>query len=239
MDQFHCQHKAGSGERAYDPQHDGHIPLLCLRYYRRTFHSLPGHCQRTACGGGGYGLLVAQHEPSPMELCGTAWGGGNSHNIHRRRSRFQDCPGDALSRFPLAPRLSGSGRKRSCAPDGGDHTHADRCGNAGSLCVTFRNSGKMEIHYRGGNRDHLLRLPVCPGEKPGRTAMTRIAKVIVSDAQIDAVLKRARKSKADERRVKRAVYDKKKDRISLLLTTGVTVLIPRKYLQGLEKAKPS
>ena len=69
--------------------------------------------------------------------------------------------------------------------------------------------------------------------------MTRIAKVIVSDAQIDAVLKRARKSKADERRVKRAVYDKKKDRISLLLTTGVTVLIPRKYLQRLEKAKPS
>lgn len=69
--------------------------------------------------------------------------------------------------------------------------------------------------------------------------MTRIAKINTTDAQIDAALERAREYAADDRRAARATYDQQRDEISLLLTNGVTVLIPRTYLQGLQKAKPS
>ena len=66
--------------------------------------------------------------------------------------------------------------------------------------------------------------------------MRRTAKINVSDGEIGIALKRARKLAPNERHAKRAAYDQESDRVCLLLANDVTVLIPRKYLQGLEKA---
>ncbi|MFB3813920.1 MAG: DUF2442 domain-containing protein [Terriglobales bacterium] len=64
-------------------------------------------------------------------------------------------------------------------------------------------------------------------------------KVLTTDAQIDAALHRAKQFEAYDRRAIEASYDRRGDRVCLGLADGVTVSIPRQYLQGLERAAPS
>ncbi len=61
-------------------------------------------------------------------------------------------------------------------------------------------------------------------------------KMVTTDNEINAAIKAARQFEAKDRRVTRARYDAKGDRVSLELTDGLHVSIPRTYLQGLEKA---
>lgn len=57
--------------------------------------------------------------------------------------------------------------------------------------------------------------------------------------QIDAAIARAKQFQSDDRRVIQAEYRPMEDLIILHLDDGVIVSIPRKYLQGLEHAKPA
>ena len=69
--------------------------------------------------------------------------------------------------------------------------------------------------------------------------MNRTVKVITTNTKIDAALGRAQRFAPYDRRVTHATYDSKNDQVRLLLTNGVAVSIPRKYLQGLDQAKSS
>jgi len=61
-------------------------------------------------------------------------------------------------------------------------------------------------------------------------------RVITTDKKIDAALARARTFESAERRATMASYDSKNDRITVHLSNGVMVAIPRRQLQGLQHA---
>lgn len=67
----------------------------------------------------------------------------------------------------------------------------------------------------------------------------RTHKVQVSKAQIDSAIERAKQFEAHDPRVIRAQYETKEDLVSLCFADGLKVLIPRKQLQGLERANQS
>src|SRR6202521_2451000 len=64
-------------------------------------------------------------------------------------------------------------------------------------------------------------------------------KVQVSSSQIDAAIAHARQFEANDPRVIGARYEAKEDLVSLYFADGLKVSIPRKQLQGLERANPS
>jgi hypothetical protein len=64
-------------------------------------------------------------------------------------------------------------------------------------------------------------------------------KVDVSSGQIDAAIAHARQFEASDRRVVKAWYQANEDLVSLCFADGVRVSIPRKQLQGLERANQS
>ncbi len=59
------------------------------------------------------------------------------------------------------------------------------------------------------------------------------------DAELDVALARAREFEPHDLRATKAEYKRKDDLITLYLTDGIRVSIPRKKLQGLQDAKPS
>jgi hypothetical protein len=61
-------------------------------------------------------------------------------------------------------------------------------------------------------------------------------KVRASRGQIDSAIARARQFEANDPRVIRVRYEAKEDLISLYFPDGLKVSIPRKQLQGLERA---
>jgi hypothetical protein len=71
---------------------------------------------------------------------------------------------------------------------------------------------------------------------PFNNAHKKRHKIGVSRGQIDAAIARARQFEAGDPRVTRAQYQAKEDLVSLYFTDGVRVSIPRKQLQGLERA---
>jgi len=64
-------------------------------------------------------------------------------------------------------------------------------------------------------------------------------KIQVSTGQIDAAIARARQFESNDPRVVKAQYQAKEDLVSLCLSDGVRVSIPRRQLQGLEHANQS
>src|ERR1700692_115177 len=64
-------------------------------------------------------------------------------------------------------------------------------------------------------------------------------KIQVSSARIDSAVARAREFEANNPRVIRIQYEAKEDLVSLYFADGSKVSIPRKQLQGLERANPS
>ena len=68
--------------------------------------------------------------------------------------------------------------------------------------------------------------------------MPEIAKVLTTDAEIDAAIEQARRLERFDRRVIRASYSEGTDSIVLLLENGVTLSVPRRLLQGLTEASP-
>jgi hypothetical protein len=68
--------------------------------------------------------------------------------------------------------------------------------------------------------------------------MPELAKVLTTDAEIDAAIRQARIYEKYDRRVVRATYSDRTDRFMLYLDNGVTCMIPRRLLQGLEDAEP-
>jgi hypothetical protein len=69
--------------------------------------------------------------------------------------------------------------------------------------------------------------------------MPDLARVVTTDAEIDAAIREARLFEKYDQRVVRATYSARTDRILLKLENGVTHSIPRKLLQGLSEAEPS
>lgn len=61
-------------------------------------------------------------------------------------------------------------------------------------------------------------------------------RVVTTNRQLDAAIRRAKSFEAEDRRAIRAEYNDVEDRVSLELSDGVRVSIPRNYLQGLECA---
>ncbi len=68
--------------------------------------------------------------------------------------------------------------------------------------------------------------------------MPERAKIVASDAEIDAAIKDARLFEKFDRRVERAVYAEGTNSIVLHLENDVVHSIPRKLLQGLSEADP-
>lgn len=66
-----------------------------------------------------------------------------------------------------------------------------------------------------------------------------MARVMTTDAEIDAAIERAHRVERFVRRVVRASYSRRTDRILLALDNGVTQSIPRRLLQGLAGAEPA
>lgn len=66
-----------------------------------------------------------------------------------------------------------------------------------------------------------------------------IHKVQVSIGEVDSAMARARQFEAQDPRVIRAQYEAEEDLVSLYFDDGLKVSIPRKQLQGLERANPS
>src|SRR3984893_4055095 len=64
-------------------------------------------------------------------------------------------------------------------------------------------------------------------------------KVHVSRGQIDSAIARALQFEANDPRVIRVQYEAKEDLVSLCFADGLKVSIPRKQLQGLERANQS
>jgi hypothetical protein len=69
--------------------------------------------------------------------------------------------------------------------------------------------------------------------------MPEQARVVTSDAEIDAAIRQARAFAKYDQRVVRAVYLPRTDRFSLRMENGVTHTVPRKLLQGLSNATPA
>lgn len=67
--------------------------------------------------------------------------------------------------------------------------------------------------------------------------MPEPARVITTDAEIDAALARARDYAKYDRRVLKATYSKATDRLTLVLDDGATYSLPRGLIQGLAEAK--
>lgn len=59
---------------------------------------------------------------------------------------------------------------------------------------------------------------------------------VTTDAEIDAGPSRGRSFQAEDRRAVRAAYEKKDDLVTLFMSDGVRVSIPRGQLQGLQDA---
>ena len=68
--------------------------------------------------------------------------------------------------------------------------------------------------------------------------MPELARVVTTDAEIDAAIGRARTFAKYDHRVRRAVYSARTDRFLLNLNNGVAQSIPRRLLQGLADADP-
>lgn len=68
--------------------------------------------------------------------------------------------------------------------------------------------------------------------------MSETARVMTTDAEIDAAIEAARRAERFDRRVVRASYSDSTDSVFLLLENGVTHSIPRGLLQGLSQARP-
>ncbi len=66
-----------------------------------------------------------------------------------------------------------------------------------------------------------------------------IHKVQVSSGDVDSASARARQFEAQDPRVLRARYEAEEDLVSLYFDDGLKISIPRKQLQGLERADPS
>lgn len=64
-------------------------------------------------------------------------------------------------------------------------------------------------------------------------------KVNVSSGEIDSAMARAQEFEAYGPRVARVLYEAKEDLVSLYFADGLKVSIPRKHLQGLERASLS
>ena len=67
--------------------------------------------------------------------------------------------------------------------------------------------------------------------------MPEAARVVTTDAEIDAAIERARKYAKYDRRVVKATYSKAKDRLHLVLDDGASYTLPRMLIQGLDGAK--
>ncbi|MGD0348546.1 MAG: DUF2442 domain-containing protein [Terracidiphilus sp.] len=67
--------------------------------------------------------------------------------------------------------------------------------------------------------------------------MPESAKVLVTDAEIDAALGRAREYEKYARKVVKAMYSKPTDSLRLVLSDGTTYTVPRRLIQGLRDAK--
>ena len=67
--------------------------------------------------------------------------------------------------------------------------------------------------------------------------MAELARMVTTDAEIDAALEAARQTEKFDRRVVRASYSENTDSVVLVLENGVTHSIPRRLLQGLSEAK--
>jgi hypothetical protein len=68
--------------------------------------------------------------------------------------------------------------------------------------------------------------------------MAELARMVTTDAEIDAALEAARQTEKFDRRVVRASYSENTDSVVLILKNGVTHSIPRRLLQGLSEARP-
>jgi hypothetical protein len=68
--------------------------------------------------------------------------------------------------------------------------------------------------------------------------MPETARVVTTDREIDAAIRRARVFEKYDRRVKRAAFSERTDRLVLSMDNGVTHMIPRSLLQGLTAAGP-
>src|ERR1700674_1367552 len=64
----------------------------------------------------------------------------------------------------------------------------------------------------------------------------RTHKIQVSSSQIDSAIARGRRFEANDPRVIRVRYEAKEDLVSLSFADGFRISIPRKQLQGLERA---
>ena len=69
--------------------------------------------------------------------------------------------------------------------------------------------------------------------------MPKLARVVTTDSEIDAAIRRARAFSKYDHRVARATYSSRTDSVQLRMRNGVTHRIPRKLLQGLSEAEPS
>lgn len=68
--------------------------------------------------------------------------------------------------------------------------------------------------------------------------MPELARMVTTDAEIDAAIEEARRLEKHDRRAVRASYSDGTDSIILVLENGVTLSVPRRLLQGLTEAKP-
>jgi len=68
--------------------------------------------------------------------------------------------------------------------------------------------------------------------------MAEPARMVTTDAEIDAALEAARQTEKFDRRVARVSYSENTDSVVLVLENGVTHSIPRRLLQGLSEARP-
>src|ERR1035437_9452595 len=68
--------------------------------------------------------------------------------------------------------------------------------------------------------------------------MPELARMVTTDAEIDAAIREARIYEKYDRRVVRATYSDRTDRFLLHMENGVTHSIPRRLLQGLSEAEP-
>lgn len=69
--------------------------------------------------------------------------------------------------------------------------------------------------------------------------MPEIARVVTTDAEIDAAIRQARIYEKYDQRVDRVTYSERTDRFLLRLENGAAHSIPRGLLQGLTKASKS
>ena len=69
--------------------------------------------------------------------------------------------------------------------------------------------------------------------------MAESARVVTSDAEIDAAIRQARAFAKYDHRAARATYSGRTDRVLVRMVDGVTHSFPRKLLQGLSEAPPA